>query len=544
MMEVQSEEDEHAVALKDLPLDVKKSIDDEVAKRFGKVTFVRRPSPAREQAVHSTYERIRREVTAEKTGIPMKTLERQRRKKQALQSVKEDVRQALEAAVYSGGLKEALGATHQESEVRRGSQEVIPPSSARSSGSDPTSKPSPRERDSSKKVVLTEAKQGQEVSEKDRKRGVMAPKELQEVWSKKPRTAGQRAVEHSLAAAASDELRYQEGSQEGFANLVEKEAEKSTEGGLRNLEKQVKTISSAATASVALRKRAGRDDECEDEAHVYGKTITSEFPEAQQRLEAAEGVNPASSSRDSRFDAGVRAGVSVRALKKQERSRMRASSHREKEKVELAKKRLARQADRLAQEEEEEEEPSPTKEKENEELDDGDDDVRQGRPKSAGRPKRSPPAEWEVDDGLDELEYEYGSWICRWCKSVNTPKASICESYYKGRKCTGTFDESEEWARSRPKPQPQEKRVKRTRLEELLSKDSWYCERCKAGNLTYRVKCFRCSLARPEPQRDVSSGSEDEYRPKRTAATEAATEDFMRSLGLRRTRKRGKQTVD
>lgn len=30
---------------------------------------------------------------------------------------------------------------------------------------------------------------------------------------------------------------------------------------------------------------------------------------------------------------------------------------------------------------------------------------------------------WNVDEGLDELEYFYASWICDWCKTVNKPEA-------------------------------------------------------------------------------------------------------------------------
>ena len=290
--------------------------------------------------------------------------------------------------------------------------------------------------------------------------------------------------------------------------------------GLRNLESQVKVISTSATSSTALRRRAGSDDDCEDTAHAYGKAVAGEYPEAKERLEVAEGLNPASGSRDSRYDAGLRAGVSAKVLKKQERSRKRATAHREVTKVNLARERLTRQAERLAREEADEEQ------------------------EGAGPQRRPPPpSSYEVDEGLDELMYEWGSWICGYCSSVNPPKAYACQSYYQGEECQGTYEYNfAGWAPSKEPRQKTAKKQKMTLLEEQLLKESWTCSRCSAGNLVYRVKCFKCSLKRPEPEGDASSGSEDDYRPRRTAATEEAAEAFLRSrqdLGLRKHRKRG-----
>ena len=189
-------------------------------------------------------------------------------------------------------------------------------------------------------------------------------------------------------------------------------------------------------------------------------------------------------------------------------------------KVNLARERLTRQAERLAREEAEEEQ------------------------EGAGPQRRPPPpSSYEVDEGLDELMYEWGSWICGYCSSVNPPKAYACQSYYQGEECQGTYEYNfAGWAPSKEPRQKTAKKQKMTLLEEQLLKESWTCSRCSAGNLVYRVKCFKCSLKRPEPEGDASSGSEDDYRPRRTAATEEAAEAFLRSrqdLGLRKHRKRG-----
>ena len=189
-------------------------------------------------------------------------------------------------------------------------------------------------------------------------------------------------------------------------------------------------------------------------------------------------------------------------------------------KVNLARERLTRQAERLAREEAEEEQ------------------------EGAGPQRRPPPpSSYEVDEGLDELTYEWGSWICEYCSSVNPPKAYACQSYYQGEECRGTYEYNfAGWAPSKEPRQKTAKKQKMTLLEEQLLKESWTCSRCSAGNLVYRVKCFKCSLKRPEPEGDASSGSEDDYRPRRTAATEEAAEAFLRSrqdLGLRKHRKRG-----
>ena len=80
----------------------------------------------------------------------------------------------------------------------------------------------------------------------------------------------------------------------------------------------------------------------------------------------------------------------------------------------------------------------------------------------------------------------------------------------------------------------------RTRLEQELQKEAWVCSRCHAGNLVFRVKCYKCSLVRPEDDDQESSVSDD--APRRTAETEAAADAFLKAskdLGLRGRKKRG-----
>ena len=349
----------------------------------------------------------------------------------------------------------------------------------------------------------------QKEKEYDRSRGEIPPTELQEIWSKKPRYTGQRAVEHYLRSAADRELRWQEQAQEGFSNLVSKEAAAPTSGGRDRLESQLRAITVAASSSTALRKRAGRGDEVKNESHYYGKAITEEVPEAKARLEAAEAVEPKATERDSRYEAGIRAGVSARLLKKQARSRKRAAGHRVGERTTLTGARLERE---------------------------------RGAPGDDPPGWAHPPPQWDVDDGLDELTYPEGTWICKLCQSANPPDKEQCEGWVKGSACVGTYSEDwASWAPTKAVPKKTGQKKAHTRLEEELQKDAWWCPRCKSGNLCYRVKCYKCSRERPAAKEE-SSASDDDYGPKRTAATERAAEEFLKKkqeMGLRRHRKRG-----
>ena len=160
----------------------------------------------------------------------------------------------------------------------------------------------------------------------------------------------------------------------------------------------------------------------------------------------------------------MRAGLPDRQLKKQARSRARAEEHRKEVKLDMARERLKRTLDKAEEEESEE----------------------------------GPPSRWDVDDGLDELTYEYGSWHCASCNSVNGPTVWDCQGWLEGSKCNGTYDHNfSRWAASGPAPvEKKKKRAVKTRLEEALEKESWSCARCHRGNLSYRVKCFRCSYPR------------------------------------------------
>ena len=150
---------------------------------------------------------------------------------------------------------------------------------------------------------------------------------------------------------------------------------------------------------------------------------------------------------------------------------------------------------------------------------------------------------WNVDDGVGELQYSWGSWLCGWCHTINTPADSECKGYVKGEQCEGSFDRSfARWAPSKPPKPPRatksEKVAPRLTLE--LKKEAWWCERCWKGNLCFRVKCYKCSAARPALS---DSSDDDEQGPRRNAKTESAAESYLkqqkRERGLRKHRKRG-----
>ena len=507
-----------------------RQINEEVARELSKLdcsSMGTSGSATRREAVQEAYTAIRKRVQEEKGYRPRSQEEIEVIPKEGLSETKGTEPVGGEPASSSGSVagKKRLpmpikpsvpvsaGSSTAKREEDTKSEYYTPRSTAESpKGSAPTGV-SPAVAEAASRV-LGDRGQGSEERVYDKSRGEMSPLELQEIWAKKPRTGGQKALEHNLAAAASSELRYQEEAQQGFENLVNKQAEKPTPGGKDQLDRQVKAISSSATSSLAFRKRAGRDNECEAESHAYGRSVTEVIPDARQRLRAAEAIQPEETTRDSRYEAGVRAGLPDRQLKKQARSRARAEEHRKEVKLDMARERLKRTLDKAEEEESEE----------------------------------GPLSRWDVDDGLDELTYEYGSWHCASCNSVNGPTVWDCQGWLEGSKCNGTYDHNfSRWAASGPAPveKKKKKRAVKTRLEEALKKESWSCARCHRGNLSYRVKCFRCSYPRTtaEKQGD-SSGSEDseDYGAKRSADTEAMAEAFLKQkkdLGLRKPKKRG-----
>ena len=118
----------------------------------------------------------------------------------------------------------------------------------------------------------------------NRSRGEMTPEELQEIWSKKARTPGQRAVEHALNAAATSELKYQENAASGLEKLIDKQSSSPTVGGDKKLASSLKAISSSATTALVTQKRLGRGDEPASSSQEFGREVASCLPEAEQRL--------------------------------------------------------------------------------------------------------------------------------------------------------------------------------------------------------------------------------------------------------------------
>ena len=247
----------------------------EVVSRMESERFSEAPgTEARRNKVLARYKEVREAVRAEiAEELKLPPAEREAAAEKRL--AKWRVKKVLTAASYSGELKRVLEEKPQDvagamsrppirslcdSGEPSGSQQ--PPVRKRAASDEPRKEPSPRGPATKRSASASDVRKGTE--EADKKRGVISKEELKEIWSKKPRTGRQRALEHTLAGAASDELRYQEKSQAGFANLVRKESEKSTPGGLRNLESQVKVISTSPLMPTArqspgstLKQRSG-----------------------------------------------------------------------------------------------------------------------------------------------------------------------------------------------------------------------------------------------------------------------------------------------
>ena len=336
----------------------------------------------------------------------------------------------------------------------------------------------------------------------DRMKGEMSKEELQAIWSKEGRTRTARLVESLLGGAAADELRHQEGAVGGLSQLMAKQEERPTEGGAAKLEGSLRMIASATTTAAVTRKRSGLPVG-DTESGRYGEAVTRALPVAAERLELAHETPRArivgAAESDTRLDAGLRAvaqgstDVSRKVLKKQARSRMRAEEHRKSLAAEAAASRLA-----------------------NEEPDDS----------RANAPPRPP------DDGLDDLPYEEGSWVCGACKTVNGPKLVRCEGWIKGERCGERWESMARYAKSGPprRRSPDSRReAKRLRTETVLSQvlqrpDSWWCSRCWSGNLCFRNRCYKCSAIREEPD---EGSSDDGHHPK---PSQQLTEEIQKFL--------------
>ena len=137
---------------------------------------------------------------------------------------------------------------------------------------------------------------------------------------------------------------------------------------------------------------------------------------------------------------------------------------------------------------------------------------------------------WGPDEALDELRYVWGSWVCFWRATVNSPDAWVCKGYSHGEKCGGEFKESREWApakeslraayEAKRKRKEEKKEERRTLLDKALSFAKWECSRCRSASIVNRNKCYVCSQQRPKrARRDDDSLGTDSSRERRVAAS-------------------------
>ena len=284
--------------------------------------------------------------------------------------------------------------------------------------------------------------EGRNTKAANKMRGEMDPEELREIWAEPRRVVAQRVLESSVAAAAAAELTHQLSRRAGMAELVCKQEERPTEGGAAEMDRNLKAITASATTTAAVRRRSGRDEPT-SEAYSYGKQVASLVGGADERFAAAVGPapsRPTAPHADSRFAAGVRADEPMRQLKRELRSRIRAKGHREEVKREDARRRLDAEA-------------------------------------AMGGGRLAVGATWNVDDGLGELSYKTGSWVCKLCNTVCPPEAGECIGWIAGARCEGTFSHSfKRYATSRPSKGA--KRGRETALERALRSSSWRCDQC------------------------------------------------------------------
>jgi len=125
----------------------------------------------------------------------------------------------------------------------------------------------------------------------------------------------------------------------------------------------------------------------------------------------------------------------------------------------------------------------------------------------AAAPRLAVGAAWSIDEGLGELTYKAGSWVCGLCGTVRVG----------GPQCTGTYDRNcRRLASARPTqtalPAAEKRKAKRdagvTKIEQILKEKSWDCDHCGKGNLSFRFKCYKCSYPRPSQE----DSSEEEVR--------------------------------
>ena len=149
----------------------------------------------------------------------------------------------------------------------------------------------------------------------------------------------------------------------------------------------------------------------------------------------------------------------------------------------------------------------------------------------AAAPRLAVGAAWSIDEGLGELTYKAGSWVCGLCGTVNPPDANECDGWVGGPQCTGTYDRNcRRLASARPTqtalPAAEKRKAKRdagaAKIEQILKEKSLDCDHCGKGNLSFRSKCYKCSYPRPSQE----DSSEEEVRQESEAVIKS-NEEFL-----------------
>ena len=249
---------------------------------------------------------------------------------------------------------------------------------------------------------------------------------LARAWSRKVSLGGVRAVEQALANATAAEIRHGFQTSSQAATLAEHSQGGTAADAARGerLEGLIKAGAAAYAANQLLRSRLGSEPvpEGSKPQYDYGSSLSELRPEGRELRRVAVAVAGASDAPavatglDARHTAALEAreaegtGKSLRQLMREAKSRVRAAEHRRT----VAGPREAA--------------------------------LRLDRARERGEERLERGERWGPDEALDELRYVWGSWVCFWCATVNSPDAWVCKGYSHGEKCEGEFKESREWA--------------------------------------------------------------------------------------------------
>ena len=360
------------------------------------------------------------------------------------------------------------------------------------------------------------------VSSKEESHSFPDAERLARAWSRKAQKGGVRAVEQALAAATAREIRDGLTMSSQAATLAQNSSDGSQASGAREerLAGLIKASAEAYASNKVLRARLGAEQvkAGEKPAYDYAADMSELREEGRDRRSLAIAVaersrkpSAAPEGKDSRHTAALEAKAagesskSYARLADEARSRVRAAQHRKlRAEPREAQKRLEREEARLQE--------------------------------GASSHRLARGSQWAPDEGLEELEYPWGSWVCTGCTTVNKPDSWYCEGYVKGERCGNPF--TGKWAPSKKVPTKAEKEQRQSKFKSQLARAlalaKWECWRCWNANVVSRRKCWKCSAPRPaEPRGDDSSDTSSD-RGERIAQS-------LKSLGGRRKRKRGGQ---